>query len=75
MKLSCFPLKTIIDLHCFLLQVFDSEGFPLQSAPPWAGTGEEQLLTLSAVPSPQVREHGDQICQAPQEPSTEPTTK
>ena len=41
-----------------------------QCSPPLTGRGESQVLTLSFVPPPQLREHRDQGVQAPQEPST-----
>ena len=57
-------------IHWLLLQILDCEFFPVQYSPPLTGAGELQLLTFSFIPPPQVREHWDQLCQAPQEPST-----
>ena len=52
------------------LQFFDSFKLPTQSAPPLAGAGLLQLLSLVCSPSPQSAEHSDHSPNALNPPST-----
>ena len=78
--MSCYSLANvsnsllIIDLHFWVLQDVDSECFPLQKSPPYAGTGESQRRDRCLVPPPQSLEHLDQLNQDPQEPSLGPVS-
>ena len=52
------------------LQFFASFKLPTQSAPPLAGAGLLQLLSLVCCPSPQSAEHSDHSPKALNPPST-----
>ena len=62
----------LINPHFWVLQDVDSEGFPLQPFPPYAGIGESQRLERTLDPPPQSLEQWDQLIQDPQEPSCGP---
>ena len=57
-----------------VLQSWVSILCPWQSAPPWAGSGFEQVLYLVWVPPPQVAEHSDHSPNSVHPPSTASVT-
>ena len=77
-KQNLFNFKCTLPLYCilrlnlqlFALQVVESEDFPWQVFPPWAGEGESQSLSRCLVPPPQLLEQPVQEVHCPQLPST-----
>lgn len=58
-------------MHIWVLQSWELVELPAQGAPPWAGAGLVQVLSLCCIPPPQVTEQVFQDPQVAQLPSTE----